>query len=75
MTFAVRDMDAGRKAAERIEGCNEAQTVPQITGGLHGVLDYALDPETAHRLWDVSTELQEAAGPDAEPRGPRLCRR
>jgi NAD(P)-dependent dehydrogenase (short-subunit alcohol dehydrogenase family) len=43
------------------EDCNEARTVAQITDGLHGVLDYALDPETAHRLWGVSTELLEAA--------------
>ncbi|XAS63904.1 SDR family NAD(P)-dependent oxidoreductase [Micrococcaceae bacterium Sec5.8] len=43
------------------EDCNEAQTVSRITDGLHGVLDYALDAETAHRLWDVSAELLEAA--------------
>ncbi|WP_326967238.1 hypothetical protein [Arthrobacter sp. CG_A4] len=43
------------------EDCNEARTVPQITDGLHGVLDYALDPDAARRLWDVSVELLDTA--------------
>ncbi|MCB5273501.1 D-beta-hydroxybutyrate dehydrogenase [Arthrobacter sp. SO5] len=43
------------------EDCNEARTVTQITDGLHGVLGYALDPDAARRLWDVSVELLDAA--------------
>ncbi|HET8879184.1 MAG TPA: SDR family NAD(P)-dependent oxidoreductase [Arthrobacter sp.] len=43
------------------EDCNEAQTVARITDGLHGVLGYALDPDAARRLWDVSEELLAAA--------------
>jgi hypothetical protein len=39
------------------EDCHEAEVVPQIVDGLHGVRDYALDPVAAARLWDVSTEL------------------
>ena len=36
--------------------------MPQITG-IHGVRDYALDPEAAARLWDVSVQLLAAARP------------
>lgn len=42
------------------EDCNEARTVAQITDGLHGVLDYALDPDAARRLWDMSMDLLAA---------------
>jgi len=42
------------------EDCHEAEVVEQIAG-IHGVRDYALDPEAAERLWDVSVELLEAA--------------
>jgi NAD(P)-dependent dehydrogenase (short-subunit alcohol dehydrogenase family) len=39
------------------EDCHEADVVAQITDGLHGVRAYALDPEAAERLWDVSISL------------------
>jgi len=39
------------------EDCHEAELVPQITDGVHGVLAWALDPEAARRLWDVSLTL------------------
>ena len=29
--------------------------------GIHGVRDYALDPDAARRLWDVSLELLDQA--------------
>jgi len=43
------------------EDCNEAEVVEEITDGLHGVHAYALDPDAARRLWEVSEELVEAA--------------
>jgi len=39
------------------EDCHEADVVPQIVDGLHGVRDYALDPDLASHLWDVSADL------------------
>jgi hypothetical protein len=38
------------------EDCNEAEVVPDIVDGVHGVRDYALDP--GDRLWDVSLRLR-----------------
>ncbi|MBO0594694.1 SDR family NAD(P)-dependent oxidoreductase [Nesterenkonia sp. E16_7] len=40
-----------------LEDCQEAEVVPEIINGTHGVRDYALDPENAARLWGVSAEL------------------
>ncbi|MGJ9372806.1 SDR family NAD(P)-dependent oxidoreductase [Nesterenkonia sp. CF4.4] len=40
-----------------LEDCQEAETVPEIINGTHGVRGYALDPENAARLWAASTEL------------------
>lgn len=40
------------------EDCNEAEVVPKIVG-IRGVRDYALDPEAADRLWEVSLHLLE----------------
>ncbi|WP_434094900.1 SDR family NAD(P)-dependent oxidoreductase [Streptomyces hyaluromycini] len=37
--------------------CNEAEVVDRRTGTLHGVARYAVDPENARRLWDVSEAL------------------
>lgn len=39
------------------EDCHEADVVPEIVDGLYGVRDYALDPDIATRLWDVSVDL------------------
>ena len=39
------------------EDCNEAEVVPDIVDGVHGVRDYALDPAAADRLWEVSLRL------------------
>ena len=39
------------------EDCNEAEVVPAIVDGVHGVRDYALDPAAADRLWDESLRL------------------
>ncbi|KNC19393.1 oxidoreductase [Arthrobacter sp. RIT-PI-e] len=44
-----------------LEDCQEARRVPEIINGLYGVMDHALDPVTAERLWDVSLELVAAA--------------
>ncbi len=39
------------------EDCQEAEVVPAIIDGVHGVRDYALDPAAADRLWDESLRL------------------
>jgi NAD(P)-dependent dehydrogenase (short-subunit alcohol dehydrogenase family) len=39
------------------EDCNEAQVVPNDSEASSGVREYALDPEAARQLWDVSLEL------------------
>lgn len=38
------------------EDCHEAEVVQQLHG-LAGVLPYALDPDAARRLWEVSEQL------------------
>ena len=45
--------------------CHEAEVVPAIVDGVHGVRDYALDPAAAERLWEVSLELLAAARSNA----------
>jgi NAD(P)-dependent dehydrogenase (short-subunit alcohol dehydrogenase family) len=39
------------------EECNEAVRVARRTDDYHGVAPYALDPENADRLWDMSTDM------------------
>jgi NAD(P)-dependent dehydrogenase (short-subunit alcohol dehydrogenase family) len=39
------------------EDCNEAVRVTHRTDDEHGVAPYALDPENADRLWDMSVDL------------------
>jgi hypothetical protein len=39
------------------EDCNEAPTVDHRDAGGTGVASYALDPDNARRLWDVSEAL------------------
>jgi NAD(P)-dependent dehydrogenase (short-subunit alcohol dehydrogenase family) len=39
------------------EDCNEAELVTRRTDDLHGVAPYALNPENADRLWDVSLDM------------------
>jgi NAD(P)-dependent dehydrogenase (short-subunit alcohol dehydrogenase family) len=40
------------------EDCNEAETIPERGGlGASGVAGYALDPDNAQRLWELSLEL------------------
>ena len=47
-----------------LEDCREADVVPAISDGVHGVLPYAIDPTNAHRLWRVSLDLlQQASTP------------
>ncbi|WP_234545242.1 SDR family NAD(P)-dependent oxidoreductase [Streptomyces shenzhenensis] len=41
--------------------CNETQVVARRTGTLNGVAKYAVDPDNAARLWDLSQELLAAA--------------
>lgn len=43
------------------DDCNEAEPVDEIIDGLHGVRPWALDPNAARRLWDVSLALVDAA--------------
>ncbi|MBG6224622.1 NAD(P)-dependent dehydrogenase (short-subunit alcohol dehydrogenase family) [Arthrobacter sp. CAN_A2] len=43
------------------EDCREADVVPAIVDGLHGVRDYALDPVSARRLWEVSLGILAGA--------------
>ena len=40
-----------------LEDCNESETVANDAEVSRGVREWALDPEAATRLWDVSTEL------------------
>lgn len=42
------------------EDNREARVVPEIYDVIYGVLPWALDPEAASRLWDVSTALVDA---------------
>ncbi|PZF27366.1 oxidoreductase [Curtobacterium sp. MCLR17_045] len=42
------------------EDCHEASVVERIEDGLHGALPWALDPDQADRLWDVSVALLDA---------------
>ena len=42
------------------EDNREAQVVPEIYDVVYGVLPWAVDPEAAGRLWDVSTALVDA---------------
>lgn len=44
-----------------LEDCREAEVVPAITDGTHGVLAYALDHTNARQLWDVSLGLLQQA--------------
>ncbi|MER6435981.1 SDR family NAD(P)-dependent oxidoreductase [Streptomyces sp. NPDC001185] len=37
--------------------CNETEVVDRRSGTLHGVARYAVDPESARRLWAVSQDL------------------
>jgi NAD(P)-dependent dehydrogenase (short-subunit alcohol dehydrogenase family) len=39
------------------EGCNEAELTTRRTDDLCGVAPYALNPENADRLWDVSVDM------------------
>ncbi|MET1071319.1 MAG: oxidoreductase, partial [Umezawaea sp.] len=45
------------------EDCHEAEVVGEIVDGVHGVREYALDPEAAARLWEVSLELLRTSSP------------
>ena len=45
------------------DDCQEADVVPRIVDGLHGVREYALDPVAAQRLWDVSEQLLRDGAP------------
>jgi NAD(P)-dependent dehydrogenase (short-subunit alcohol dehydrogenase family) len=42
------------------EDCNEAPVVPAGDEGATGVREYAVDPDAARRLWDVSLQMLEA---------------
>lgn len=44
-----------------LEDCREADLVPEIIDGTHGVRPYALDPVNAERLWDMSLDLLDLA--------------
>jgi NAD(P)-dependent dehydrogenase (short-subunit alcohol dehydrogenase family) len=39
------------------DDCNEAPVLEQRGDGFHGVAPYALDPDNAERLWELSSEL------------------
>ena len=47
------------------EDCNEAPVVANDSEASTGVRAYAIDPEAAKRLWDVSVELLETPLPQA----------
>jgi len=44
------------------EDLNEAHTVSQRSADYIGVAGYALDPENAHRLWEIATRLVHRTG-------------
>lgn len=48
------------------EDCHEAAVVTEIVDGLHGVRAYALDPDRAARLWEVSAALVNRARTSAQ---------
>ncbi|MEY2848894.1 MAG: Fatty acyl-CoA reductase [Actinomycetota bacterium] len=48
------------------EDCHEADVVEEITDQVHGVCEYALDPDSARRLWDVSLDLLRKAGREVD---------
>jgi hypothetical protein len=39
------------------EDCNEAAVIQRRGDGVAGVAPYALDPENAERLWEISLPL------------------
>ncbi|MFE5035689.1 SDR family NAD(P)-dependent oxidoreductase [Streptomyces sp. NPDC056683] len=43
--------------ARYFDDCNESEVVGRRTGRLYGVARYAVDPDNARRLWDLSEEL------------------
>ncbi|PRY38720.1 SDR family NAD(P)-dependent oxidoreductase [Umezawaea tangerina] len=45
------------------EDCHEAEVVAEVVDGVHGVLEHALDPVAATRLWEVSLELLRTSSP------------
>jgi NAD(P)-dependent dehydrogenase (short-subunit alcohol dehydrogenase family) len=56
--LAVSPLVAG-VSGRYFDDCNEAEV--DVLTARHGVASYALDPEAAARLWDVSESLLEAA--------------
>jgi NAD(P)-dependent dehydrogenase (short-subunit alcohol dehydrogenase family) len=48
------------------EDCHEADVVEEITDQVHGVCEYALDPDSARRLWDLSLDLLRKAGREVD---------
>ena len=53
------------------EDCHEAEVVPQIVDGVHGVMAHALDPIAAQRLWEVSVDLLDSVGHSVDRAGSR----
>ncbi len=56
MVAAVAPELEGR-GGHYLEDCNEAPTVADDAEVTSGVREWALDPDAAHRLWEVSLEL------------------
>ena len=54
-----------------LEDCQEAQTIASRadSDGRHGVAPYALDPDNARRLWEISERLLNNP-PPVEPYAP-----
>jgi hypothetical protein len=60
MASCLSPASPGNSASRYFEDCGEVEVVEQIDG-IHGVMAYALDPDAARRLWDVSSELLSSA--------------
>jgi NAD(P)-dependent dehydrogenase (short-subunit alcohol dehydrogenase family) len=56
-TSALLDGIGGRYFVD----CNETEVIDKRSSSLHGVARYALDPDNAARLWNVSETLVEQA--------------
>jgi NAD(P)-dependent dehydrogenase (short-subunit alcohol dehydrogenase family) len=57
--IAVNALNPGPVTGRYFEDCNEAG--PHQPGVRRGVAEYALDPDQAARLWQLSTDLLTAA--------------
>ena len=56
-TWAATAPTLAGRGGRYLENCAEAQVLDEMSADFTGVMHYAVDPELADRLWDVSEEL------------------